>query len=91
MDFGPPQIVSPAEGQLVRLLPGVATKSQAIPLAVATRAQTVSWFVDGALVGTSASSERMFWTPTVGTHEVVVADDGGRKARRTLVVGQGHR
>jgi penicillin-binding protein 1C len=91
VDFGPPAIVSPAEGATVSLLPGVPTKSQAVPLAASTRAAGVSWFVDGALVGTGASSERMYWTPTVGQHEVVVADDSGRKARRMLVVRQGHR
>ena len=91
VDFGPPAIVSPAEGMTVSLVAGVPTKSQAIPLAASTRALSVSWFVDGALVGTGASSERMFWTPTLGKHEVVVADDAGRKARRTLVVRQSHR
>ncbi len=91
VDFGPPSIVSPAEGMTVSLVPGVPTKSQAVPLAASTRATMVSWFVDGALVGTGASSERMFWTPTLGKHEVVVADDAGRKARRTLVVRQSHR
>ena len=91
VDFGPPSIVSPAEGATISLVPGVPTKSQQIALAASTRAALVSWFVDGALVGTGASSERLFWIPTPGQHEVVVADDAGRKARRTLVVRQGRR
>lgn len=91
VDFGSPAIVSPAAGATVALVPGVPTKSQKVPLAASTRAQQVTWFVDGALVASGASSERAYWTPTVGSHEVVVADDTGRKARRTLVVRQGRR
>jgi len=72
--------------QVVQLIPGMPAKSQAIPLQVSTRAGTVSWFVDGALVGTAPASERVFWTPALGRHEIVVADESGRKARRKLVV-----
>jgi penicillin-binding protein 1C len=82
----PPAIVSPAEGTTVTLIPGVPAKNQMVALAVSTRAANVSWFVDGALLGTGPSSERMYWLPSLGKHELVVADDAGRKARRTLHV-----
>ena len=82
----PPIIITPGEGQIVTLIPGVSTKSQVVPLSASTRAATLSWFVDGALVGTAAASERLYWTPTSGKHEIVVSDDAGRKARRVLQV-----
>jgi hypothetical protein len=60
-----------------------------VPLSASTRAATLTWFVDGALVGSAAADQRVYWTPAPGRHEIVVADDAGRKARRTLVV-EGH-
>jgi penicillin-binding protein 1C len=89
MDAGAPIILTPSEGQVVTLIPGVPTKNQVVPLSVSTKASTVSWFVDGALVGTGASNMKQFWEPTIGTHDVVVADESGRKARRKLVVQMG--
>ena len=84
-----PVIVTPSEGQIVMLLPGVPARSQVVPLTATTRAATLSWFVDGALVGSAPASQRLFWTPSPGKHEVVVADEAGRKARRTLEVTAG--
>lgn len=49
----------------------------------------MTWFVDGERVGSASSVDRVYWTPTLGTHEIVVADEGGRKARRKLVVQMG--
>jgi membrane carboxypeptidase/penicillin-binding protein PbpC len=49
----------------------------------------LTWFVDGALVATAPSGERVYWTPAAGRHEIVVADDAGHKARRTLEVERG--
>jgi penicillin-binding protein 1C len=57
-----------------------------VALAASTRAAHLSWFIDGALVATAPASERVFWSPTLGRHELVVSDDAGRKARRTLEV-----
>jgi penicillin-binding protein 1C len=85
-DGAAPTIVTPADGQVVTLIPGVPAAQQVVPLQVSTRAQSVSWFVDGALVGTTAASEKLYWTPTIGKHEVVVADDAGRKAKRVVTV-----
>ncbi len=87
----PPAIVTPGEGQVVTLIPGVGADHQMVPLVASTHAATVTWFVDGALVGSGPASERMYWTPTAGKHELVVADAAGNKARRTLVVEAGER
>ncbi len=83
---GAPVMIAPSEGQIVTLIPGMPARNQSVPLAVSTRAASVSWFVDGELVGTAGASERLYWTPTPGVHEVLVADDTGRKARRKLDV-----
>ncbi len=85
----PPEMMTPGEGQIVTLIPGVPATHQRVPLSASTHAATLSWFVDGALVATAPSDQRVYWTPTAGAHEIVVADDGGRKARRTLTVEQG--
>ena len=85
-DAGPPKILSPAEGQVVTLLPGVPAKSQVVALSASTRAATLTWFVDGALVGTAPAAQRLYWTPVPGTHDVVVADETGKKTHRTLTV-----
>jgi len=83
---GPPTIVTPGEGQIITLIPGVPAERQAVALAATTRAAQLSWFVDGGFVATSPAGERVFWTPTIGKHEVVVSDDAGRKSRRVLEV-----
>lgn len=88
-DSGAPVMMLPSEGQTITLIPGVDAKNQVVPLQVSTRAGTVTWFVDGTLVATVAATERAYWTPTLGKHDVVVADEAGRKARRKLVVQMG--
>jgi penicillin-binding protein 1C len=85
----PPQIITPGAGQIVTLIPGLPASRQLVPLTASTHAATLTWFVDGALIGTARSSERVYWTPAAGTHEIVVADDAGRKAHRKLTVEHG--
>jgi len=84
-----PVINTPGEGQTITLIPGMPAKVQAVPLAASSRGAQLNWFVDGALVATAPASERVYWTPSPGKHELVVADDAGRKARRTLDVRAG--
>ena len=74
---------------LLLLIPGVPASNQQVPLQVSTSSSTVTWFVDGALVGEAPGNERLFWEPTVGTHQIVVADPSGHKARRKLTVAMG--
>lgn len=84
-----PSMLTPAEGQVVTLIPGMPAEQQRIPLSASSRTARISWFVDGAHVGTAPSTERLHWTPSPGRHEIVVTDDAGRKARRTLHVRLG--
>lgn len=86
---GAPSMLMPAEGQVVTLIPGMPPEQQRVPLAASSRTARVSWFIDGAHIGTASSSERLHWTPTPGRHEIVVTDEAGRKARRTLHVKLG--
>jgi penicillin-binding protein 1C len=89
LDAGAPSIVLPTEGKTVLLIPGVPEANQLVPLQASTRASTVTWFVDGQLVGTGAANERLYWQPSIGAHEVVVLDPAGHKARRKLTVKMG--
>lgn len=82
-----PRIVSPPEGQVALLIPGVAPEQQEVPLeAEAAHARELTWFVDGTYLGRAKADERLWWTPRAGTHEILVTDDRGQSARRTLVV-----
>jgi len=82
-----PTIVSPAEGQVAMLIPGVPAEQQEVPLeAEASHERALTWFVDGALLGTARADERVWWKPSVGAHEILVTDDRGLVAKRTLVV-----
>jgi penicillin-binding protein 1C len=85
----PPMIVTPGEGQIVALIPGVPVAHQLVPLTASTHPAWLTWFVDGALIGTAASDERVYWTPAAGKHEIVVTDDAGHKASRMLEVERG--
>ncbi|HWO17226.1 MAG TPA: penicillin-binding protein 1C [Kofleriaceae bacterium] len=84
-----PTMLTPVEGQVVTLIPGLPAEEQRVPLAASSRTARVSWFVDGRHLGTAAASERLHWTPSPGRHEIVVTDEAGRKARRTLDVRLG--
>ena len=82
-----PRIVHPPRGQTLVLLPGVPTDRQEIPLeADAPAAARLSWFVDGEYLGTVRPDERLWWEPGPGNVEVLVRDDVGRTARRTITV-----
>ena len=78
-DTGGLSLVSPAPGQVALLMPGIPEDRQRIPLEANARATRVrlSWFVDGAFLGTTASQDRLWWQPSPGHHEVAVMDDAG--------------
>jgi penicillin-binding protein 1C len=72
------------------LIPGMTPDRQQIPLeAEAPGDAALSWFVDGAFLGTVLATERVWWTPEPGTHEVVVTDESGRLGKRTFAVRAG--
>jgi penicillin-binding protein 1C len=84
-----PVILTPGEGQIVTMIQGLPAAAQHVPLSASSRAGQLTWFVDGALVATAPASERVYWPPAPGKHELVVTDDAGRKARRILDVRSG--
>ena len=85
---GRPVIVSPPRGQIALLLPGVPPEKQELALTAEAPAGVgeLSWFVNGALVGSAPSSERVWWTPTEGHHEILVSAPNGQSAKRMLEV-----
>ncbi len=83
----PPRIASPPPGQTAVLLPGVPEKNQEIVLeAEAPSGARLSWFVDGEFLGIASADERLWWTPKLGRHEIVVVDEAGQSAKRTFRV-----
>jgi len=82
----PPAILSPPEGQVLVLLPGVPVSDQEVPLQAESAAGELAWFVDGELLGKTPADERLWWLPTPGRHEIVVVDETGQTARRHLEV-----
>jgi len=82
-----PEILSPAEGQVALLIPGVSPDQQEVPLeAEAAHDRELTWFVNGKFLGRARAAERLWWKPAVGTHEILVTDDRGLTSRRVLIV-----
>jgi penicillin-binding protein 1C len=83
-----PTIVSPAAGQVAMLVKGLPAEEQEIALEAeaAVAGEELTWFVDGARLGSAKADERLFWTPSLGRHEIWVTDGAGRSARRVLEV-----
>ena len=82
----PPVMTSPGEGEAITIVRGMPLDRQAVQLVASAHTPHVAWFVDGELVATAEAAERVYWTPAPGKHEIVVADDSGRKAHRMLQV-----
>lgn len=83
-----PQITSPPARHTVMLIPGVPADRQEVPLEADSRTpgDELSWFVDGRFIGTVRAGKRVWWTPKVGLHHVVVTDSRGQSSRRELRV-----
>jgi penicillin-binding protein 1C len=82
-----PRVVSPAEGQVALLAPGLDPSEQEIPLeAEAAASGRLSWFVDGEFLGAAPADERLWWRPSPGRHLVVVTDEAGLSGRREVEV-----
>ncbi len=84
----PPSILSPPPRQVALLIPGVPPSRQGIALEAESHSASaqLSWFVDGELLGTYPSDQRVYWTPRPGQHDIVVTDEAGLSARRKLEV-----
>ena len=83
----PLKVVSPASGATYSIDPTLRRDFQALPLrAVAVQPTTLTWFVDGARIGTASSERALSWPLVVGSHEIEVRDASGREARASVVV-----
>ena len=83
----PLAIANPPAGAIYSVDPTLRREFQALPLrAVAARPTTVTWLVDGVLVGTASSDAALAWPLAVGVHEIEVRDAAGRRARTSVVV-----
>lgn len=83
-----PRILSPEEGMVAVLLPGVPASDQDIPLEATGGPGELDWYVDGAWVARAPAEERVWWTPRPGVHELMVVDPAGRSTRQRLEVRQ---
>lgn len=65
---------------MVLLIPGLPAEEQEVQLegSHSSASAQLSWFVDGAYLGTAPADERVWWTPSPGVHEVVATDEQGR-------------
>jgi penicillin-binding protein 1C len=83
-----PRIVQPEARATLLLTPGLTPEQQQVPLEAhsARPDEPLTWFVDGALLGTAAPGERLWWTPSRGAHALVVVDGAGRASHREVVV-----
>lgn len=83
-----PAIVSPPAGQVLVLVPGMATSDQEVPLQAESPhvGATFSWFINGEFFATKDATERVWWEPSPGRHEIVVVDEAGRSSRRNFEV-----
>jgi len=85
-----PKIISPVAGETRRMVPGMPSASQEVPFeADSTWDGPLSWFVNGEWLGEAESEGRVWWTPTVGRHQVVVRDGAGRSSAVDFVVEAG--
>jgi len=84
----PPVIQEPASGTIAILLPGMAADEQEIPFSAESMlAETeLSWFVNGDLIAQASADKRVWWSPTVGRHDIVVVDGTGSTGQRWLEV-----
>ena len=80
-------IANPPAGAIYSLDPTLRREFQSLPLrAVTGRPTTVTWRVDGAMIGTASSDRPVRWPLAVGSHEIEVRDAEGRRARTSIVV-----
>lgn len=84
-----PRIVSPVAGQVAVLIPGMAADRQELPLLAEAGVGALTWFVDGDQLGRVGAEQALWWTPSPGSHEVLVMDAQGRTDRVKLEVRQG--
>ncbi|MDP7422545.1 MAG: penicillin-binding protein 1C [bacterium] len=86
-DHRNPDIVSPRDGQ-VFLLETTANKHQKLLLdaAVSPECTQLYWFVNNTFLTRAVFGQKVFWPLMPGTHEIVCADNLGRRTQSTITV-----
>jgi penicillin-binding protein 1C len=82
-------MISPADHQQILRDGSLSADHQRVPLRareIGADAGRLWWFVDGQCLGSCQSSERLWWDPVAGSHEVRVVDAAGRSAVGSVVV-----
>ena len=83
-----PVIVSPADNSEFKIRSEVKLDFQKILLdaSVANDTRKIYWFMNRKLIFSGDPRERVFVTPSVGTHNLICMDDAGRSAEITMTV-----
>ncbi|HET7619207.1 MAG TPA: penicillin-binding protein 1C [Vicinamibacterales bacterium] len=81
------EIANPPAGAIYSIDPTLRPEFQALPLRATTGTPTtVTWMVDGRVVGTTSSERALSWPLKVGTHHISARDAAGRVAETRVVV-----
>ena len=83
----PPQIVSPANGQVYAVRAGDEVNCT-IALQARSEADVTKlyWFADKAFLGASSPREALHWHPAPGVYRIVALDDRGRSSASTVTL-----
>ena len=83
----PPQIVSPANGQVYAVRAGDEVNCT-IALQARSEADVTKlyWFADKAFLGTSSPREALHWHPAPGVYRIVALDDRGRSSSSAVTL-----
>jgi penicillin-binding protein 1C len=83
----PPQITSPANGQVYAVRPDDKT-NDTIVLQARSEADVAKlyWFAGKAFLGASSAREALHWHPAPGIYRIVAVDDRGRSSTSTVTV-----
>jgi penicillin-binding protein 1C len=80
-------ISSPPSGAIYSIDPTLRREFQSLPLRVVSpRQATVTWLVDGQVLGHTSSDRALSWPLVVGRHQIEVRDEEGRRAATSVVV-----
>jgi penicillin-binding protein 1C len=87
---GSVRLLSPTDGQQIIHDPSIPEAAQRCPLRArapeSSGRPALWWFVDGHYLGCGASEQSLWWTPSLGTHEVRVVDALGHAVSAKVAV-----
>ncbi|HEX6738187.1 MAG TPA: penicillin-binding protein 1C [Vicinamibacteria bacterium] len=80
-------IVSPPDGGTYLIDPTLRAAFQTLPLrAVAAASAPLTWWLDGAPLGSASADRALDWPLARGSHTIAVTDDRGRRDEATILV-----